>query len=230
VNVNPTGNGGLITAKLNAINSCLAGVGLSPVSSEDDPDLDAAQAEQTIDRISKEIQQRGWFFNKEYNWNIAPDSNTGQIVAPAKTLSLVTEGASRDLQLSLREGRLYDMVNHTFDLSDLANYEVGGVLTIQLAFIIELDFNDLPPVAQTAITYTARRQFAQDLEVDERRWKFQKQDEVDAMNLLQREEMRNRKHNYLRDNAAMQTFMSRVGGYNSVTRRLSYFPRRNTYY
>jgi hypothetical protein len=218
-----------VSDKLDAINTCLAGIGLAPVSDENDSDLDAAQANRTIDRISKEIQQRGWFFNKEYNWNVVPDANTGQIVAPTNALSLITSGESRNIRLALRDGRLYDMVNHTFDLSDLANYSVGGVLCLQLAFIMLIDFNDLPPIAQTAIKYIARRQFAQDLEVDEKRWKFQKQDEIDAMNLLQREESRNRKHNYLRDNPTAQNFIARAGGPNSMANRLSVFPRRNTY-
>jgi hypothetical protein len=218
-----------MTAKLTAINTCLAGVGLSPVSDENDPDLDASQAGETIDRISREVQQRGWYFNKEPNWNMIPDSNTGQIVAPANALSLVTTGPSRGLQLVMREGKIYDLINHTFDLTDLANYEVGGVMTIQMMFIILLNFNDLPPIAQTAITYIARRQFAQDLEIDERRWKFQKQDEVDAMNLLQREESRNKKKNQILDNPNMQVFMRKVGGFNSWSNQLDTFPRRNTY-
>ena len=218
-----------MTAKLDAINACLSGIGLAPVSDEYDLDIDAAGASRTIDRISKEIQERGWWFNKECNWNLIPNSSTGQITAPANALSIVTEGYSRGLSIVLREGKLYDMINHTFDLRTLANYEVGGVLTIQATFIRNLSFNDLPTIAQTAIMYVARRQFAQDLEVDERRWKFQKEDETNAMNNLMRENMRNKKVNMITDNASVQLFMSRVGGRNSQSNGLSIFPRRQTY-
>ena len=218
-----------MSSLLDAINTCLAGIGLSPVSDEDDTDLDASQAKRTIERVSKEIQQRGWFFNKEYNWNLVPDSNTGQVVAPSNAMSIVTDAYSRNLPLALRSGKLYDLVNHTYDLTDLANYEVGGVMTIQTAFIFYLEFNNLPPIAQTAIMYTARRQFAQDLEVDDKRWNFQAKDEQRAMSLLQREEMRNRKHNYLTDNPAAVLFQSRVGGRNSNSFGLSVFPRRSSY-
>jgi hypothetical protein len=214
---------------LDAINACLAGIGLAPVSDEDDTDLDASTAKRTIERISKEIQQRGWFFNKEYNWNLVPDSNTGQVVAPSNALSIVTDAYSRNVPLALRDGKLYDLVNHTYDLTDLANYEVGDVMTIQTAFIFYLEFNNLPPIAQTAILYTARRQFAQDLEVDERRWKFQKEEEQHAMSLLEREDMRNRKHNYLTDNPSAVLFQSKVGGRNSYSSGLSVFPRRDSY-
>lgn len=218
-----------MTALLDAINACLAGIGLSPVSDEDDTDLDASQAKTTIERVSKEIQQQGWFFNKEYNWNLVPDSNTGQIVAPANALSIVTDAYSRNTQLALRNGKLYDLVNHTYDLTDLADFPVGDVLTIQTCFIFYIEFNNLPPVAQTAIMYVARRQFAQDTEVDEKRWRFQKEDENRAMSLLSKEEMRNRKHNYLTDNPAAILFQSRVGGRNSLSYGLSVYPRRETY-
>jgi len=218
-----------MSALLESINTCLAGVGLAPVSDEEDTDLDASQAKRTIERVSKEIQQRGWFFNKEFNWNLVPDSNTGQIVAPANAMSIVTDAYSRNIALALRDGKLYDLVNHTYDLTDLANYSVGGVMTIQTAFIFYLEFNNLPPIAQTAIMYTARRQFAQDLEVDEKRWKFQKEDEETAMALLNREEMRNRKHNYLTDNPTAVLFQARVGGRNSTSSGLSVFPRRDSY-
>lgn len=218
-----------MTAKLDAINACLSGIGLSPVSDEADLDIDASGANRTIDRVSKEIQERGWYFNKEYNWNLIPNSSTGQITAPAKALSIVTDGYSRNLNIILREGKLYDMVNHTFDLRELANFEVGGVMTIQTAFVMYLNYNDLPSIAQTAIMYVARRQFAQDLEVDERRWKFQKDDETNALNNLMREHMRNTKRNMITDNGSVQLFISRVGGRNSLSNGLSVFPRRQTY-
>lgn len=218
-----------MTAKLDAINACLAGIGLAPISNEDDPDIDAATASSVIDRISRETQEAGWYFNKEYNFYFVPDSNTGQVPVPANALSIITTGYSRDYELTIRSGKLYDMWNHTFDVRDAANVLINDVKNIEVAFILHLDFNDLPPVAQTAITYIARRQFAQDLEVDERRWKFQMRDEEKAVAMLQRENARSRKHNSIRDNATMQTFISRVGGYNSVSGRLTNFPRRNTY-
>ena len=218
-----------MTALLDAMNTCLSGVGLSPVSDEDDSDLDAAQAKYTVERISKEIQQRGWFFNKEYNWNLVPDSNTGYVVAPSNAMSIVTDAYSRNLPIVLRNGKLYDTINHTYDVSSLADYIVDDVATIQTCFIFYLEFNNLPPIAQTAITYAARRQFAQDMEVDVNRWKFQKDDEDRAMALLTREEMRNRKHNYLTDNPAAVLFQARVGGRNSFSNELSIYPRRATY-
>lgn len=218
-----------MTAKLNAINACLAGIGLATISDENNDDIDAASADSAVDRLSRETQERGWYFNKEYNWFLVPDANTGQIPVPANALSIITSGQSRDYELTIRSGKLYDMWNHTFDMRDAAIVNINDVLHVEVAFITLVDFEDLPPVAQTAISYQARRQFAQDAEVDEKRWKFQVQDERNALILLQKEDAKSRKHNSIRDNATMQTFLSKVGGFNSVSGRLTNFPRRNTY-
>jgi hypothetical protein len=57
--------------------------------------------------------------------------------------------------------------------------------------------------------------FAQDLEVDEKRWKFQSKDEDYAMTALLREDTRNRRRNSLTDNAYVASFLSKVGGQNA---------------
>lgn len=218
--------------RLNAINACLRGIGLAPVATEDDPDLDAAIAGQTIDQVSTNIQSRGWWFNKEYNWKISPDPITGYIPAPSSVMSIISSGVSRDDSLSIRAGLVYDLWNHTHDLRPRVVSDPGSsVEYIEFAFITRLAFNDLPPIAQQAIAYTARREFAQDLEVDEKRWKFQMQDEQMAMMAMLREDTRSTKRNNLRDNAAVASFLNQVGGVNSRMHNLSNlgnFPKRNS--
>jgi len=214
--------------RLDAINMCLRGIGVAPVATEDDPDLDAALAGQTIDQITEDIQARGYWFNKEYNWKLIPNESTGFIDAPSSAISLVTVGVSRAMKITIRGGKLYDLVNHTYDMRILLA-EVGNGEYIEFAFITSIPFDDMPPLARLAVTYTARRTFAQDLEVDERRWKFQRVDEDNAMNAMLKEDARNTKRNYLRDNTHASTFLSLVGGRNSNTGGLAIFPRRFTY-
>jgi len=214
--------------RLDAINMCLRGIGVAPVATEDDPDLDAALAGQTIDQITEDIQARGYWFNKEYNWKLIPNESTGFIDAPSSAISLVTVGVSRAMKITIRGGKLYDLVNHTYDMRILLA-EVGNGEYIEFAFITSIPFDDMPPLARLAVTYTARRTFAQDLEVDERRWKFQRVDEDNAMNAMLKEDARNTKRNYLRDNIQASTFLSLVGGRNSNTGGLAIFPRRFTY-
>jgi len=213
--------------KLDAINSCLKGVGIAPVSTEDDPDLDASLASSTIDAVSANIQSRGWWFNKEKNWKITPDETTGYVPVPGSAMSIVTSGDSRWAGLTIRGNKVYDLWNHTFDLRPLAVSEPGSNTTfIEFTFITELAFEDMPPLARQAVTYAARRLFAQDLEVDEKRATFQSKDEKEAMIMLMREDARNNKRNYLRDNEAVSTFVSLAGGTNSLSQNLGTFPKR----
>ena len=178
----------------------MRGIGIAPVASEDDPDLDAATAGQVIDEVSTDIQAHGWFFNKEFNWKLTPDETTGYIQVPGSVLSIVTSGASRSAGLIIRDNKIYDLWNHTFDLRDrVVTISGSDVGYIEFTFITELAFNDLPPTAKMAISYVARRKFAQDLEIDERRWKFQKKDEIQAMNTFLREDAKNNKRNYLHE-------------------------------
>lgn len=213
--------------RLDAVNACLRGIGIAPVATEGDNDLDAAQAFQTIESVSMDIQSRGWWFNKERNWRLTPDEITGYIQAPPSALSIVTSGHSRSIGLTIRSSKIYDLYNHTFDLRDRAVSQPGSTTKfIELTFITELDFNDLPPVAKQAITYRARREFAQDMEVDEKRWKFQSNDEQFAMVALLREDSRNTKRNKLRDNAVTAAFINRVGGQNSASPMSGVYPKR----
>lgn len=199
------------TNKLSAINVCLRGVGLAPVSAINDTDLDAATAESTIDAISTAVQSRGWWFNKEGNWKLAPDPNSGIVSKPSAAISVISSGGSRNLALSIRGNKIYDLDNHTYDLRGLE--DSTGFITF--TFIMELSFDELPEIARTAITYAARQQFAQDMEVDQYRYKFQSIDATNAMDAMIREDTRNTKRNSLTDNPAIASFLFNAGGVNS---------------
>lgn len=215
--------------RLDAINTCLRGIGIAPVATEDDPDLDAATAGQVVDEVTMDIQSRGWWFNKEGNWKLTPNTLTGEISAPPSALSIIPSGEARSEGLTIRDRKIYDLYNHTFDLRDRAYSEAGSdVLFIEFTFITEIPFEDLPPIARQAITYTARRQFAQDLEVDQTRFKFQFNDEQAAYNNMIREDARNTKRNTLKDNPEIASFLNRVGGFNSRRNTYSVFPKRVT--
>ncbi len=204
--------------KLDAINSCLAGISLAPVATDDEDnlDLDAAAASQVIDRISMHIQSKGWWFNEEREWKITPDAVTGYIAVPNSALSMIPTGVSNALRLSIRGNKVYDLEDHTFDLSSKV-YTTGGSDTgyIEFTMIMGLDYADMPPVARMAVGYAARRQFAQDMEVDERRWNFQVKEEENAMAALLSEDARNKKRNSFTSNPTMASFILRVGGPNA---------------
>lgn len=186
---------------LEAVNDCLAGIGEAPVSSVDDPSLDAAMAQQVISRESRNIQARGWWFNKEANWKITPDPQTGFISPPINAISVSNNANLRYQQFTIRSNRIYDVDNHTYDM----RVAMGNSTSLCFDFIIYLEFNDLPPVAQWAVATRSKRMFAQDLEVDTSRWNFQTRDEQEAMTGLYREDGRNSKRNYLKDSPTINS-------------------------
>lgn len=204
--------------KLDAINACLSGIGLAPVATEDEAnlDLDAATAFQVVTRTAIHLQAKGWWFNEESQWKITPDSVTGYIAVPNTTLSMITSGVSRHLNLSIRDSKVYDLDNHTYDLSSLVYTEAGSsVGYIEFTLVNNLEFEDMPPVARITATYMARRQYAQDMEVDERRWKFQKEEETSAWNQLLSEDARNKKRNSITSNPRIVSFLLQAGGRNA---------------
>lgn len=195
--------------KLDAVNSCLRGIGAQAVSSLEDPNLDAALAEQTIDAVMTDIQARGWWFNREPNWKLTPDA-AGEIKVPNNVIDLVSVGDSRPEEITIRSGKLYDVQNHTFQMAGVLDCEGN----LNCTFLVFLDFEDMPIVARRAVTYVSRRLFAQDLEVDPTRWNFQARDEQNAIVALDRADAKQRRHNYT-NNPAVASFLGRVGGPNA---------------
>ncbi len=200
-----------MTSRLDAINSCLAGVGISPVDSEDDTDLDAAQASATIKRVTSELLGRGWWFNTELNWKGAPEPISGQIPLANNIMNITPTGESQLTKIVMRQGKIYDLVLHTFNMSDSVTSD--GFLYYDA--VVLLDFEDLPPIVKEAVIARARRVFAQDSEVDPNRWNFQVRDDEKALDMVLVEESRNHKGNYFRDNPNASGTISMIGGYNS---------------
>lgn len=198
-----------------AVNSCLRGVGLSPIASEDefDENLDAAFAYQNIEQCSLDIQSRGWWFNQEANWLLTPDSN-GRIKVPNDILSARVYNGSWFEPIITRGDYFYSKDTHSLDLGEY----VQGSGKIEFQFIKHLDYNDLPLSAQFAIQYRARRTFAQDTVGDSTLWKFHDADEKDSFVSLDKEDKRNRKTNYLR-NAQASAVINRIGGPNRYSGR-----------
>jgi len=214
--------------KIDAINSCLRGIGIAPVVTEDDDDLDASTASNTIDEVAHSLQSRGWWFNKEGNWKLTPDSITGFISVPPSAISIVPTGDSWGQGLVIRGQYIYDTVNHTNDLRERAISGANDIIYVEFTFITELQWNDLPPVFRSAVTFTSRRLFAQDSEVDKDRWTFQSRDEKSANIALLREDSRNKRRNSFRDNASISGFLSRVSGANANSAVYGY-PKRDSW-
>ena len=210
---------------LDAVNLCLSGASLDSVSNLDQVDTDAQNAQMLVEHQSALLQSQSWYFNTEPNWKLKPDLN-GHITVPTGCNSIVTSGEQRYVRnLTIRGTKIYDMNNHTYDLTD--HLTGDGYLVVTL--IMQLEWDLLPLQARMAIAYWSRITFSQDSEVDLEKAKVQSPEVKRAMDYLEKENRRFFKTNLYYDNPEIATKLSLIGGVNSRGYMVSSFPRRNTY-
>lgn len=104
-----------MSVKLDTINAMLIATDEAPVSDEGSMHPSAIQASAWFDLNDARFQQRGWWFNTEYNLKLSPNESS-KIVLPDGTLKLVL--VSRPNYYVKRGQYLYDPVQHSFEFSD----------------------------------------------------------------------------------------------------------------
>jgi hypothetical protein len=136
------------TTQLAAVNEILGSVGQAPVTVLDQTNPEIAFAFTTLMDISREVQAEGWSFNKEYEYPLTPDSQ-GNINIPANVLQmdLSDDIANADYDTVIRNGKLYDKINHTFTWDKSKQYKLDVVWYF--------DFDDLPQVFKDYIVARA---------------------------------------------------------------------------
>lgn len=136
------------TTQLAAVNEILGSVGQAPVTVLDQTNPEVAFAFTTLMDISREVQAEGWSFNKEYEYPLVAD-NAGLINIPPNALSVdlsnIYENATFDTVV--RQGKLYDRINHTFNWTPNQEYKVD--------ILWYFDFDDLPQPFRDYITARA---------------------------------------------------------------------------
>lgn len=134
--------------ELEALNMLLRLIGSSPVNNIATPHPDAANAKTTLNRIRRQAQRRGWWFNIDYNTTYAPDEN-GNILIPDEISSLVAE----DKNLIKRGKKLYNKLAQTFVFTT-------SIVACRTTRILEWD--DMPECMQEYCAYFAAEQFVRD--------------------------------------------------------------------
>tara|TARA_B100001971_G_scaffold179775_1_gene175450 strand:- start:92 stop:697 length:606 start_codon:yes stop_codon:yes gene_type:complete len=140
--------------ELEAVNMLLAAVGESAVSSlETATTVDVTQAKNLLSNISREVQQKGWHFNTEWDVVLSLDSDSR---IPLGTSVLSVYSTSKLTTIRGREGSpfLYDLDNNTFTWGA----SINDAVTITL-----LDFEDIPQTARQYITAKASRIFQEEI-------------------------------------------------------------------
>lgn len=128
------------------INSMLAVVGESPVTSAESQHPSVVSARNVLARVNDAEQSRGWYFNTERDRILLPNS-VGEILIPPDTLYIDSEDPNDEL---VPRGRvLWDNKNFT----TIINREV------RVRRIARIAYEDLPPVAADYIRICAVYEF-----------------------------------------------------------------------
>lgn len=138
------------TTQLSAVNSMLSTIGEAPVNSLSSGLIDAETAETVLNEVSRDVQSLGWNFNSESNYTVAADTD-GNVVLPDNIVRADTTKTRRSSKNEYvqRGNKMYDKVNHT--------YNIGQGLTLDV--VVLLPFELLPEVARRYVTVKASRLF-----------------------------------------------------------------------
>jgi len=135
-----------LDTELSAVNSILGAIGQSPITTLNFTNPEISFIYNILNEVNKDVQNEGWHFNTENHIKISPDTNK-HVTLPANTLRYdLNDGLSdRTKDVVTRNGRLYDLVNHTDEFDN----------DVFIDAVTLYPFTDLPNVFQRYITYRA---------------------------------------------------------------------------
>ena len=157
--------------ELSAVNSILGAIGQSPVTTLNYENPEIGFIYNILNEVNKDVQNEGWHFNTEYHIATLPDGDK-YITIPNNALRYdIHDGLKdRSKDVVMRNGRLYDLVNHTDEFDS----------TLYLDLVTLYAFEDLPNPFQRYITYRAAVRAATQLVSNPQLAQLLKEDEFKA--------------------------------------------------
>ena len=183
--------------KLDAVNICLSSMGQPKVLDLTATALDAEVAADVVDEISRKVQNHGWHWNTEQH-RLTPDANKN-ILVPANTIRIDTDKYSRDINVTVRGNKLYDLEKNTYEFDN----------AVDVVFVVYLDFPDLPATARDFIAYSAARIYQERQLGSQVLTGFTEKDEARAYAALVREDNKARDSNLLNANWSTASMLQR---------------------
>ena len=111
-------------SELEAINEILSAVGAPPTNSLDDENnLDIINAKAMLNRVSREVQSRGWDFNIRENVTLPSDVFSQKVAYSSNYLRVI----GSEYKLINQDGYFFDKDNRTFisKISQQSLYNTG---------------------------------------------------------------------------------------------------------
>lgn len=170
------------TTELDAVNALLNDIGEDPVSDLVDMDDDGLAALSYLQRVSREVQARGWHWNRE-RVELRADTN-GEFLVSTNTIAADTSDEDVHIPVSLEGGKLRNLTPYKTGF-DTFDKDVLKVETIVLK-----GFDLLPEVVRQYIYIAASRRFVESSEGVGRASPFSQADEYQAMAAVTRLETR----------------------------------------
>ena len=136
-----------VTTKLEAVNTILSAIGEAPVNDLSGGSLDVGNATRYLEEASREIQSMGLWFNTETQ-KIQPNAD-GEYTVPSSTLSAVPTLDTKK-HFVQRGLRLYNTTENKYD---------GNTDELSVELVLELEFEEIPEEARSAIMAQAARKF-----------------------------------------------------------------------
>lgn len=174
--------------KLDALNVLLRGVGVLPVTSYDATHPDAVAGRAVIEMFNQQIQERGWWFNRDLELTLQPQAGSGKVLLPKTTLrveALNINGSNDRTTIVQRGNYLYDLYNNTF--------AIGRSVVVDIINL--LDFEDCPTPTQTYIARSAAYEYATDYQGDQAKLDRLQQFAFNARSEAMADELRNANFN-----------------------------------
>ena len=135
--------------ELEALNMLLRLIGSSPVNDITTPHPDVSNARTTLDRVRKQAQRRGWWYNIDYGTKLTPNASK-EVIIPKELTSVV----ACNRNYIKRGNKLYNKDDNTFQFTETT---VDIHRTIRL-----LDWDDMPDCVQYYCAYLAASEFVRD--------------------------------------------------------------------
>ena len=173
--------------ELSAVNSILGAIGQSPVTTLNYENPEISFIYNILTEVNKDVQNEGWHFNTEYHVKVTPDANKN-LTLPDKTLryDFYDEGNNKTRDVVVRDGKLYDLVDHTNEFTGDAYLDVVTLYA----------FTDLPNPFQRYITYRAASRAATQLVSNPQLVQLLQQQEASARATCMEYECSQGDHNY----------------------------------
>lgn len=164
------------TTELMAVNTMLRAIGESPINSLDNTGMvDAVLAQQTLETVSRHVQERGWYWNTQENLLLVRTYPDKFLILPDNCLKVDTVGDDNiHFPVIQRGNRLFNKKTNSFVFDK----------DLRVDLVEFLAFGDMPQSARTYITLSAARKFQEDRVGSDTLAKFQAQDEQAAWNEL----------------------------------------------